>query len=71
MKTYGYYKGIATCRIVFYNHILVLVHVANLNFCCFFCRRFTSNVLKHIASRAFDNVNMCYMYVYLLTFNKI
>ena len=44
--------------------LLLLLLLLLFWFFSFFCRRFTSNVLKHIGSRAFDNVNMCYMYVY-------
>ncbi|XP_078366293.1 uncharacterized protein LOC144650486 [Oculina patagonica] len=33
--------------------------------------RFTSNVLKHIASRAFDNVNMCYIELFNLELTNI
>lgn len=56
---YYYYYYVVVYCIYFTVHIL------------FFCRRFGSNVLKNIASRAFDNVNMCYMYVSesLSTFN--
>ena len=54
------------CKAASWN--IFLAYEPYLSFIFFPFRRFTGNKLKKIGSRAFNNVQMCYMYVYLIKF---